>query len=1178
MKRMLQKIPKLMALLWVLSMFPFPVYPQTFARHKELKRSVQKESSSVKLRDLVLELKNQYKVNILFEDKLLNDFVVNDSVMDLNKDIEQNLDALLNQVNLQFQKVKKNSYLILPRLAKIEPTQTQSTVASNSLATPPIEQTQSAAKNVEVAIQITGFIKDENGASLPGVNVIEKGTTNGTTSDTDGKYVLSVQNENSILVFSFIGYIAAERAVGSQTALNVSLVPDIKSLQEVVVIGYGTRDRKDITGSISDIKSSDIVQSNALSPQLAMQGRMTGVLVTGGGGDPNARPNINIRGVTTFGNNTQPLYIVDGIPVAEFGEGTTYSVEGLRAADLRGTQNIFNLINPNDIESISVLKDASSAAVYGVRAANGVVIITTKRGKEGKPTVEFSATYGVRNLRKKLDMLNTKEYTDLYQNQIFKNDLFIGQRDYFKFYDPNNPAYLGNSTTPDWQGALINKNALTANYNLGVSGGTEMGRYNISAGFAQQEGSLKYSEQDRYSFSANTDFKIRKWLEVGETFRLAYTKMSDQRNNTGVANDMIFLLGTPPWQQIYDSSKPDGIANADVSKYGPETGINFVGINQNTSQTFGILRTLGNAYAALIPVEGLRIKGTLSVDRTDNKRTAWSNGVQTTRFNPTNDASGLGNQYGIQNTLNYGITKELSINYTRAFANHHFDVLLNASDQQIYFEGLNAGVSNITLKDPNTYTLNAGLFSTINATEFKESFAVQGYLARLSYKFSNKYYLDATIMRNGSSRFNPDFRWGTFPSVSAAWRISGENFMQSQTIFSDLKLRGGWGQLGNQDTRAFAYISTVNRNAQYTLGNTDNGSGTPGAVAFLGDFANPDLTWEKVTTSNIGLDASLFSNALSVTLEYYSRTTDGILQGVPFPLTAGLTNPPVFNIAKVSNKGIELALNYRHKVGEVDFSIGGNITTVKNEVIELYENQTVYGNNTRIVKGNSINSIYGFQTDGIFQTQQEVTDWLSTTTMPGNTSQLAPGDFRWTDLYAGPDQQGTPDGVINGFDQTYLGKTIPGYYYGITLGASWKSFDLNVLFQGVGDVDKINYVRIQGEYMGGPGNNWLRSTRDHWTPENQSNTMPRPIFSDPSGNGRFSNRWVENGSFLRLNNLQVGYTLPQSLLEKIGGISTVRLFAQSTNTFVFTKYTGLDPENDNNPTPRAFIFGLNASF
>jgi TonB-linked SusC/RagA family outer membrane protein len=1089
--RQVLRIPKACLIAYLLSFFSFSIYPQTFASKKGYVLSGQ-NAPSIKLRDIVMRFKAQYHVNILFEEKLLEDKVIDDSIKADKQDIEHALKDVLHHFGLEIQKIKRNSYVII----EAEVVQKES-----SAVQPHVDIVEAAPESVDhenqpstTALLVTGKIVDEGGVGMPGVNVVEKGTTNGTTSDVGGEFKISVEGQNSILVFSFVGYSSQEVVVGSQTSMTITLQPDIKSLQEVVVIGYGTRERKDITGSIADIKSSEIVQANSLTPQMAMQGRMSGVLVTGGGGDPNARPNINIRGVSTFGNNTQPLYIVDGIPLAEFGEGTTYSVEGQRAADLRGTQNIFNLINPNDIESISVLKDASSAAVYGVRAANGVVLITTKRGKEGKPKVDFSVTYGIRNLRKKLDMLNTQEYTNLYRNEIFKNDLFMGTQPYFKYYDPNDPAYLGNSNTPDWQGALINKNAVTANYNVGISGGVESAKYSVSGGYSKQEGSLKYNSQDRFSFAANTDFKIKKWLEVGETFRLAYTKMNDQRNNTGVPNDMLFLLGTPPWQQIYDKTRPDGLANADVSVFGPETGINFVGMNKYADQTFNVVRTMGNAYAAIIPAKGLRLKGTLSIDRTDNRRSQWSNGVETTRFNPNSNNTALGNQYNLQNTLNYGITKEFSINYVKSFGDHHFDLLGNASNQQIFFEGLNNGVSNITLSDPSTYTLNAGLFSTLNASQFKESFVVQGYLGRLSYKYKDRYYLDATVMRNGSSRFNPETRWGTFPSVSAAWRISSESFLQNQSVISDLKLRGGWGQLGNQDTRAFAYISTVNRNAQYNLGNTPNGSGTPLTVAFLGDYANPNLTWEKVTTSNIGIDGSVLNSALSFTIEYYNRLTNGILQAVPFPLTAGLSNQPVFNIAKVSNKGFEFALNYQRRVGDVQFSIGGNLTTVKNQVLSLYDNQTVYGNNTRIVKGKPINSIYGFKTDGIFQTGDEVSSWLATHTMPGNTSQLAPGDIRFKDLYSGPDQKGSPDGIINGFDQTYLGKTIPGYYYGITLGANWKNFDFSALFQGVGDVQKINYVRIQGESMSGPGNNFLRTVLNHWTPENHSNTMPRPIL------------------------------------------------------------------------------------
>lgn len=1040
------------------------------------------------------------------------------------------------------------------------------------------------------AIQVSGMVSDETGAGLPGVNILEKGTSNGTTTDASGKYTLSVQSENSIIVFSFIGYAPEEIVVGTQNTVNVSLSPDIKALQEIVVIGYGEKERKDISGAIADIKATDIQKTASLSPQMAMQGRMPGVFVSAAGGDPNARPTVRIRGVTTFGNNANPLYIIDGVAVQEWGEGTTYTVPSARANDFRGSQNIFNLINPDDIESISVLKDASAAAVYGVRGANGVIIITTKRGKEGKPRLNFNAYKGVQNVNKTFDVLNTPQYTSLYQDAFNNNKNFnqgaSGNRATVKFFDPADPAYLGNSPTYDWQDELLNKNAAIENYNLSLSGGTQAFSYTVSAGYANQESTIKFNDQQRYTFGVNTDFKIAKWLEVGESFRFAYTDMLDDRSSTGVALDLRTGALAPPWQPLYDDLQPDGLANTNMALTGPESEFNFIGIAKYTDRNFDIVRPLGSLYATVIPVKNLRIKGSVSADYIRNKRSSWSKNVPLQRFK-TDVAASQGNRYGELTTENINLTKELSVNYNRSFGNHNFDALFVAYDQRTDFTGLEAGVNNIRTEDVTAFSISTGNPVTVTSTQFKESTTLQGYTGRLSYKYNDKYYLDFTYMRNGSSRFAPEFRWGNFPAVAGAWRISGENFFKNIDFVSDLKIRGSWGELGNQDTRAFAYLSLVNINPQYTTGSTGSvGSGVPNTAAFLGEFANRQLSWEKVISTNAGFDAALFNNALTVTFDYYDRRTEGILQSVSFPPSAGINTQPVFNIADVANRGIELAVNYRGVAGDFQYSIGGNFTTVHNEVTKLYGGQPINGSetnagagvNTRIIEGRPINSIYGYVTDGIFQNQSEVDEWLANYVSPGNTSQLSPGDIRFRDIYSGPNYTGSPDGIVDGNDQAYIGKTIPGYYYGVNLGATYKNFDLSLLFQGVGDVQRHNVMRSYGESMSGRGNNQLASTLDRWTESNPGSTMPRAVFEDPSRNNRFSDRWIEDAGFLRLNNAQLGYSFPKNILNKTNVIEGLRIYLQSNYTFVITEYSGLDPENDFNPNPRAFLIGLNANF
>jgi TonB-dependent starch-binding outer membrane protein SusC len=1142
------------------------------------------------LAQVLAEIRTRYAVSFLYQKKNVEGKMVTGEVR-YSQPLAALLTAVLTPNGLNFERINATTYTIYAGrtrkstagLSDPDPaparelsavSQPETTASLSMPQARPMETERAAAPAELVRGRVTSA---ENGEALPGVTVVVKGASVGVTTNATGDYQLNVPTANATLVFSSVGYVAQEIAIGGRGTVNAVLLVDTRSLSEVVVIGYGTRNRRDLTGSVADIRSTDIQRSVALSPEVALQGRLAGVSVTSAGGDPNARPTVRIRGVTTFGNNADPLYIIDGVPVAEFGQGTTYTVEGLRADDLRGTQNVFNLINPNDIESISVLKDAASAAVYGVRAANGVILITTKRGREGRPRINFTASRGVQNIRKRLDLLNTGQAVSLYQEAIANNKLLDRTNPdvaaNINFFDAKNAAYVGNLPTYDAQDDLINKNAVIENYSLGISGGTQTSNYNVSVGYSNQEGSLNFNNQKRYTLSVASDFRPRPWIEFGETVRLAYADVNDQRNSTGVPFDYLQAL-RPPWQTFTGTGRADGLAVVENSKTGFESFINFPGLYRYSANTSDVYRTLASGYATLIPLPGLRIKGTVSVDYISNQRTQYFQNAQAVLFK-TDGNAGAGNQYSLQPTQNFNITRELSANYVRSFGEHTIDLLVNASDQSVSFQGLNAGVSNIPTESPATYTLSSGDPTTLAGSSFRESWALQGYIGRLSYKFRDKYYLDGTVIRNGSSRFAPAYRFGTFPAVSAGWRISQEPFMKAFGFINDLKIRASYGQLGNQDTRSFAFLSTVSRNPQYSLG---NGAGQPNTGAVLGDYANPSLTWEKVTTSNLGIDAAFLNNTLTVTAEYYSRQTKGILQAVNFPLTAGLNSSPVFNLADVSNKGIELAIGYRNRIGELDYTIGGNLTTVKNEVLTLYNDQPVGGNTNRIQVGSSINSFFGYQTDGIFQSQEDVRTWLAANKSPGNTTQLAPGDIRFRDLYSGPNQSGQPDGTINDFDQTILGKSIPGYYYGITLGGTYKNFDLSVLFQGVGDVQRFNVLRPRGEDMSNRGRNQLATTLDRWTPTNPSNTMPRAIYEDPSGNTRFSNRWIENAGFLRLNNLQLGYSLPKPLLGKLGNLDNVRLYVQTTNAFVITGYSGPDPENDVNPTPRSLLFGLNVSF
>jgi TonB-linked SusC/RagA family outer membrane protein len=1110
---------------------------------------------------------------------------------------------------------------------------TEGTSARGIMNGKPAGKIATAFNEQPALITVTGTIKDEQGDALPGVNIIEKNTQNGTTTDAAGKYSISVADENSILVFSFIGYGTKEIPVGSSTTLDIVMEPDVTNLGEVVVIGYGEREKKDLTGSISNMTSEDIQKSVSLTPELAMQGRMTGVFVSTPGGNPNARPTVRVRGVSTF-NNAEPLYVVDGVPILEFGAGS--GGDGSQTADLRGNQNVLSMINPGDIESITVLKDASASAIYGSRAANGVVLITTKRGKVGKPVVEFNARRGVQNIPKKFDVLNTADFTALYQ-ESFENDYryrtqqaptpnpaapYVWNdpaRNYLNVFNPNSTdpyyKYLGNSPSHNWQNDLINKDAVIEDYSVRISGGSEATTYYVGAGYSKTESPLIQNYNERYSISTNVQTKISDIFEVGLLMRTTYMEALD---NTSGSLSQVALVS--PWQPVYDPSDPTGfmrstdiafetnpdfdLALADpgpaqivvpgsdqLRPFGVETSSNFFAQMALDKTDYSMQKNFGTAYLQVQPLAGLKIRGGLSVDYTLNKRNDWSHTVEAVRFNESG-----GNPYASQdgtaigtlrerNSRNVSIIPDLTVNYTRSLGDHHVDLLLNASQQDFKY-GFNQLESPQSRIEPEFRSIG-GANRWNSSLAVNQSKAIQGYVGRLSYSFKDKYYLDASVRRDGSSEFAPSQRWGTFPAISLGWRLSSEDlFTRVTSVFDDLKLRTGYGVLGNSFSQgfgynSFAYLSTVSSTPDYALGSGNgDGVGAQRSGSTLPNFPNVGLTWEKAKTFNIGLDGALLGSQLRFTVEYYDKNTEGIIQGVPLPANSGISQDVSYNVASVRNSGIEIELGYDRKFGELTVGISGNLTTVKNRVTKLHLGVPRY--DLGIVEGQSVGFIYGYRAGGIFQTQQEVDAWRANH-QDQSGANPQPGDMWFKDLYGNPSDEepyksATPDSLVNTYDRDIIGKTVPGFYYGFNLSAQYKGFDLGIFFQGVGDVQKYNSARAAGESMGGQGLNLWSTTKDRWTPENPSTTMPRAIFNDPNGNNRYSTRFVESGAFVRLKTLQLGYTLPRTVLESLKVVNSFRVYLMGTNLFTATGWSGIDPENDFVPPTRVISLGLNASF
>jgi TonB-dependent starch-binding outer membrane protein SusC len=1047
-------------------------------------------------------------------------------------------------------------------------------------------------------LKVTGTVTDAaTNEPLPGVNILVEGTQQGVITDLKGAYSIVVPGSNSVLIFSYVGYNTERMEVLGKSVINVNLVQDIQSLDEVVVIGYGTREKKDITTSISTLNSKDITNSLAISPELAMQGKSAGVFVESGGGNPNARPIIRVRGTNTWGV-ADPLYVIDGVPITEFGSGAEASTgagsnwnQSALAQDVRGSMNVMSMINPNDIESISVLKDASAAAIYGVRAANGVILITTKKGKIGKPKVDFSMKTGMQNIPKKYDLLNTPEYTALYREAYQNNPDETGNMP--SVFDPASASYLGNSPTYDWITPLYNKNAKVNDYSVRISGGSESTNYYLSTGYSKTESPLIKNSMDRYSLATNMVTKINGMLTAGVNYRFTYQKAQD-----ATPNSLEYISGTPPWQPIYalDGVGVNGYEpSIDVTytpgmtitkRYGDETHMNVYGQTTTHDNRYTNLRNLGNGYIELEPLKGLKFKGSVSVDWYNQVRDEWSlyagNVFSITPDDPS--VKGDGHSYGTvaqRSSRNMNLIKEFSITYTKSFGKHNIDLLFNAMDQSYNFNFIGGTSEQLSTPDPNQRLVESGQRGFSSVGEIRNKMNLQGYLGRLTYNYNSKYYIDAVVRRDGTGRFAPGNKWGTFPAVSAAWRISGESFMSGLSFISDMKLRAGWGQMGNQETKAFSYLATLSRAPHTSIGNDPLHPGYGyyywGMVS--GDFPNPDLTWEKTTTTNFGIDAILL-NSLTFTVEYYNKLTDGLIQESRLPGSVGSQNNPVINVGKVRNSGIEMSLGYRAKTGDFTYDVNANLTTVKNEVLTMYDGAPMGGEwNPRIEEGHPMNSLWGYKVGGIFQNDQEVADYQATTEDRIAGSQH-PGDIWFKDVNGSPDADhrfytSGADGVVNDYDRVYLGKTIPGFYYGFNFSLEYKGFDVSCYFIGVGDVQKINNVRAGREGMQSKGVNQSTTVLDRWTPAHPSTSMPRAAAGDPGANNRFSDRWIENASYLRLANLQIGYTLP-NFNSKV--YDRARIWIGGSNLFTATKWTGLDPESESSPIPRAFTIGFDAAF
>jgi TonB-linked SusC/RagA family outer membrane protein len=977
---------------------------------------------------------------------------------------------------------------------------------------------------------ISGFIKSESGESLPGATILVKGTTIGTISNSDGNYSIKVPADKNTLVFSFVGYQLQEVKINGKAIINAILLDESLSISEVAVIGYGTQKRKDLTGAVSTISSEQLSKVPVSSMDQALQGLSSGVAVTSNSGDPGGGVSLNIRGVGTI-NNTDPLYVIDGVPIVNNSRSEITTAGGSGK-----TSNPLANINSNDIESINILKDASAAAIYGVRGANGVVVITTKKGKQGKPTVSFESTLSVENIGKKLDLLKARDYADL-MIEMYKNAGTPLVKDGDGPYNVLDPSYVVDRS--NWQDAFF-KTGIVQNYYLRISGGSEKVDYNFSGGYYKNTSTSVGSGMDRYSLQSNSNYHLGK-ITIGESISLSRVK--NRRSSFLSARSPIrILFEMAPTVPVYNPNNDGGYG-------GPGDGDGFsrwnpVGLAELTQHYIYRNRVIGSTYAEWEIFKGLKYKLNLGADM------VLSNGDN---FVPSYFFS-TGQQTKYASLKEYSSTEmsplvENTVNYSRKFKDHNLTVLLGYTQQSYEFKQISA-FSN-ALQSNDKQTLNtARPDGQISVTGIKDEWAIRSLIGRLMYSFKDKYLLTASFRRDGSSRFAPSNRWGTFPSFAVGWRLSDEKFMKDINFISNLKLRAGYGKIGNQEVPAYGFESTLITTAYYPFG------GTAKTGATQTSLANKNLHWEVTDQSNIGIDASFFKGRLEFVGDYYIKNTKDIIVQAPVPGTTGIKagNAPYINSGDIQNRGLELSLTYRENKGDFKYEISANGSFLKNEVTSLGIGNPIVGRFpddggavvTTTEKGYAINSFLGYITDGIFQTQAEIDSHAK-------QPFAQPGDIRFKDL--------NNDKVIDDKDRTILGNPIPKFSYGISLSASYKSFDLSVLFQGIEGVKIYNGLRYWTEGMA-EVYNADANVLTRWTGPGTSNSMPRAVLNDPNMNRRPSDRFIEDGSYLRMKNITLGYKIPETKLKSItrNSISNVRFFITCQNLFTFTKYTGYDPE------------------
>jgi TonB-linked SusC/RagA family outer membrane protein len=1092
---------------------------QVSSRNEKSRRSSEAQKT---LKSILKSFEKEFRLHFAYDDALIDGMMLMVPVSHNSKDLNERLRQLLAPLGLNHKIVDKSLYVIQRTL----PSSTTSNL-------PDIKKDRSIYPELLPDRTITGKISDEKGDPAIGVSLLLKGSTVGTFTDINGNFSIVVPDQGSILIVSYIGYLTQEVIVGERSNLQIEISPDTKILNEIVVVGYGIQKKSDLTGSLSIVTGKEIANLPMSSIDQALQGRSAGVHVTQNTGAPGEGVSVRIRGIGSINDNS-PLFIVDGIP----------------------TKDAFQVLTPGDIESISILKDAASASIYGARAGNGVILVTTKRGKSGEPQVSFSSFFGIQQHGKLIKMVDTPRYVELYNEAANTDNIQLANPTLNRKLIP---AGLEVANT-DWQKEIF-RTAPIQNYQMTISGGTEKIRYLVSGNYFNQKGIVLNSGFDRYSLRANMDINVTKKLKVSTNINMLYS----QRNIVGSSGDgyggnggsvVRYALFRTPAIPVFDKNGEYSDLPDSPQFFGD--GYNPVALAMKMDNKERHYRVFGNTYLEYTILENLKFKsdGGLNFDVVNQKRfnENWGTNLR------INSPSTLSNTIILNSAINWNNT----LTYNKVLNEKH-DLSVLAGTEAIKNISRPMGATDYNFIDQidNLRYLGQGLsIQSRGIYENDNRWALFSLFGRATYSFKGKYLASANVRRDGSSRFSTNNRYGTFYSGSVGWNIDREPFMASlaKTI-SLLKIRASVGQLGNQDIGNYPWASLVGSGYNYPFGSQL----TPSPGYAIVSRGNANVKWESSTQTDIGLEVGLWNDKLILVADLFNKRTSDMLIPIPVPKTGGSAAAPYVNAGKVENKGLELELTYKDYAGALYYSVSGNVTFIQNKVLSLSSGRPIPGGRidngvfaTRTEEGHPIGSFYLYQMEGIFQNEGDI----FTHAYQGNA--IRPGDVKFKDI--------DNDGLITEKDRAHVGSAIPKATFGLNTNFEYKNFDLSLFFQGA-QGNKIYYqvaTDIEGFYRA--FNVTERVYNERWTGEGTSNTQPRVSWTGSSNNKLPSTRFLSDGSYVRLKNIQIGYSLKEKAIKKLG-IRSARVYISGQNLLTVTKYPGMDPEMATSDNTRNEQFG-----